>query len=162
MKPLLLLVVLLTAFLVPASHADAQLAFRILDTRNGDLRPRISDIPGSPGDTVEVGGMLLSFATIDRELRISLDTGYFPGGSPVFQTRTGYRRGFLTIVRGTETMVVEFRNAAPGAHYLLGAIPFRSGRWVLDLEPTRRNERRFYEFDSLEKHLIALQDGRPE
>jgi hypothetical protein len=154
MKPLLPLIVLLMALLLPTAKAEAQLAFRILDTRTGDVRPRISDIPGSEGYSIEVGGMTLAATTIDRELRISLDTGYFPGGSPVFQTATGYRRGFLSVERGIEKMHIELRNVAPGVRYLLGAIPFRAGRWVLDLEPARKNERHFYELDSLEKHLV--------
>jgi hypothetical protein len=154
MKPLLALIVLLMALLLPTAKAEAQLAFRILDTRTGDVRPRVSDIPGSEGYSIEVGGMTLSVTTLDRELRISLDTGYFPGGSPVFQTATGNRREFLSVERGIETMYVEFRNVAPGVCYLLGAIPFRAGRWVLDLEPARRDERRFFVLDSLEKHLV--------
>lgn len=161
---LLLLVVCAAGALFAQTPPGASLGFTIVDPRTGDMRPRVSDLPGTSADSLEIGGLTVSLLAIDRVLPLSLDSGYFSGGAPVFHvgSRGGLRRALLRVRGRGEVMDVEIRNIAPRQNYLLYDIPFRPGSWAIDLAPARRDDRGFYRFESVEPHLVSVAESFDE
>ena len=67
------------------------------------------------------------------------------------------RRVVLTVKGRGDVMTVEIWNVGPGEKHLLYDIPFRPGEWSIDLEPSKRDDRGFHRFESVEPRLLRVQ-----